>query len=119
MGLKLDSAFDALGHPPRRRTRKDRKLFRLQANLDKARLLTIDARNNFLLSQIGSECLFEVLIQCYERGATKVTSNLPCQEWTLISSSERPIGVIPDRIAHHVHIKEAVGRFYRRKQSRS
>ena len=119
MGLKLDSAFDALRHPPIRRTRKDRKLFRLQANLDKARLLTIDARNNFLLSQIGSECLFEVLIQCYERGATKVTSNLPCQEWTLISSSERPIGVNPDRIAHHVHIKEAVGRFYRRKQSRS
>ena len=153
MGLKLDSAFDALRHPPIRRTRKDRKLFRLQANLDKARLLTIDARNNFLLSQIGSECLFEVLIQCYERGATKVTSNrllknsfpscsaelreriefgtkgnrivfqqpanLPCQEWTLISSSERPIGVIPDRIAHHVHIKEVVGKFYRLKQSRS
>ena len=119
MGLKLDSAFDALGHPSIRRTREDRKLFRLQANLTNARLLIIDEHDYFPLSQIGSECLFEILIQCYERGATKVTSNLPCQEWTLISSSERPIGVNPDRIAHHVHIKEAVGRFYRRKQSRS
>ena len=119
MGLKLDSAFDALGHPSIRRTREDRKLFRLQADLANARLLIIDKHDYFPLSQIGSECLFEVLIQCYERGATKVTSNLLCQEWTLILSSDRPIGAIPNRIAHHVHIMEVNGEIFRLKQSRS
>ena len=36
---------------------------------------------------VGSELLFEVFSQRYERGATLVTSNLPFDEWT--SSSAR------------------------------
>lgn len=34
------------------------------------------------LSLTGSELLFEVLSQCYERGSTVVTSNLPFEDWT-------------------------------------
>jgi IstB-like ATP binding protein len=32
----------------------------------------------------GSELLFEVFSQRYERGATLVTSNLPFDEWTSV-----------------------------------
>ena len=39
------------------------------------------------LSQTGAELLFGVISQCYERGSTLVTSNLPFEEWT--SGSDR------------------------------
>jgi len=41
---------------------------------------------------VGSELLFEVFSQRYERGATLVTSNLPFDEWTSIFGSERLTG---------------------------
>jgi IstB-like ATP binding protein len=43
---------------------------------------------------IGSELLFEVFSQRYERGATLVTSNLPFDEWTSIFGSERLTGCL-------------------------
>ena len=36
---------------------------------------------------VGSELLFEVFSQRYERGATLVTSNLPFDEWTSVFGS--------------------------------
>jgi DNA replication protein DnaC len=38
---------------------------------------------------VGSDLLFEVFSQRYERGSTLVTSNLPFDEWTSIFGSER------------------------------
>src|SRR5208283_305131 len=52
---------------------------------------------------VGSELLFEVFSQRYERGATLVTSNLPFDEWTSIFGSERLTGALLDRLTHHVH----------------
>jgi DNA replication protein DnaC len=34
------------------------------------------------LSKTGAELLFELNSQCYERGSTLITSNLPFEEWT-------------------------------------
>jgi len=45
---------------------------------------------------VGSELLFEVFSQRYERGATLVTSNLPFDEWTSIFGSERLTGALLD-----------------------
>ena len=56
---------------------------------------------------VGSELLFEVFSQRYERGATLVTSNLPFDEWTSIFGSERLTGAMLDRLTHHVHILES------------
>ena len=56
---------------------------------------------------VGSELLFEVFSQRYERGATLVTSNLPFDEWTSIFGSERLTGALLDRLTHHVHILES------------
>ena len=69
------------------------------------------APNPFL--PIGSELLFEVFSQRYERGATLVTSNLPFEEWTSIFGSERLTGALLDRLTHHVHILEMNGESYR------
>ena len=66
----------------------------------------------------GSELLFEVFSQRYERGSTLVTSNLPFQEWTEVLGSERLTGALLDRLTHHVHILEMNGESYRLKQSK-
>ena len=62
---------------------------------------------------VGSELLFEVFSQRYERGSTLVTSNLPFDEWTSIFGSERLTGALLDRLTHHVHILEMNGESYR------
>ena len=58
---------------------------------------------------VGSELLFEVFSQRYERGATLVTSNLPFDEWTSVFGAERLTGALLDRRTHHVHILEMNG----------
>lgn len=82
-------------------------------------MLIVDELGYVPLSQTGSELLFEVFSQRYERGASIVTSNLPFQEWTAVLASERLTGVLLDRITHHVHILEMNGESYRLKQSHS
>ena len=99
--------------------RGEKRLLRLQAQLAKVGLLIIDELGYVPLSQTGSELLFEVFSQRYERGATIVTSNLPFQEWTSVFASERLTGALLDRITHHVHILEMNAESYRLKQSRT
>jgi len=65
------------------------------------------------LAVFGSELLFEVFSQRYERGATLVTSNLPFDEWTSVFGSERLTGALLDRLTHHVHILEMNGESFR------
>ena len=70
------------------------------------------------LSTTGSELLFEVFSQRYERGSILVTTNLPFGEWTEVFGSERLTGALLDRLTHHVHILEMNGDSYRLKRSR-
>ena len=70
------------------------------------------------LSTTGSELLFEVFSQRYERGSILVTTNLPFHEWTEVFGSERLTGALLDRLTHHVHILEMNGANYRLKHSR-
>gem|GEM_PF-3075101 len=70
------------------------------------------------LSKTGSELLFEVFSQRYERGSTLVTSNLPFDEWSEVFGSERLTGALLDRFTHRVHILEMNGESFRLKQSR-
>jgi hypothetical protein len=67
-------------------------------------LLIVDVLGYVPFTAIGSELLFEVFSQRYERGATLVTSNLPFDEWTSVFGSERLTGALLDRLTHHVRI---------------
>ena len=97
--------------------RDEKRLLRFQKQLAKYSLLVIDELGFVPLSKTGAELLFEVFSQRYERGATLVTSNLPFDEWTGISGSERLTGALLDRLTHHVHILEMNGESYRLNQS--
>ena len=66
------------------------------------KLLIVDELGYVPFTAVGSELLFEVFSQRYERGATLVTSNLPFDEWTSVFGSERLTGALLDRLTHHV-----------------
>ena len=67
-------------------------------------------------SQTGSELLFEVISQRYERSSTLVTSNLAFEDWTCVFASKRLTGALLDHLTHHVHLLRLNGDSYRLKQ---
>ena len=93
--------------------RDERRLRALQKHLNTVKLLIVDELGYVPFTAVGSELLFEVFSQRYERGATLVTSNLPFDEWSSIFGSERLTGALLDRLTHHVHILEMNGESYR------
>jgi DNA replication protein DnaC len=97
--------------------RDEKRLLRLQRELQAAKLLIIDELGYVPLSPTGAELLFEVFSQRYEHGSTVVTSNLPFEEWTSVLGSERLTGALLDRLTHHVHILTMNGESYRLTQS--
>ena len=99
--------------------RDEKRLLKLQAQLQNVKLLIVDELGYVPLSQVGAELLFEVFSQRYERGSIIVTSNLPFEEWPSVFRSERLTGALLDRLTHHVHILEMNGESYRLKQSTS
>lgn len=102
-----------------REARDEKRLLKLQHQLQAYNLLVVDELGYVPLSSTGAELLFEVFSQRYERGSTMVTSNLPFEEWAGVFGSERLTGALLDRLTHHVHILELNGESYRLKHSRS
>ena len=97
--------------------RDERRLLKLQRELQSVKLLIIDELGYVPLSSTGAELLFETFSQRYERGSTMVTSNLPFEDWTSILGSERLTGALLDRLTHHVSILTMNGDSYRLRQS--
>ncbi len=95
----------------------EKRLLRYQKQMASYELLIVDELGFVPLSKSGTELLFEIFSQRYERGSTLVTSNLPFQEWTEVLGSERLTGALLDRLTHHVHILEMNSESYRLKQS--
>jgi DNA replication protein DnaC len=97
--------------------RDERRLLKMQRELQAVKLLIIDELGYVPLSATGAELLFETFSQRYERGSTIVTSNLPFEDWTSVLGSERLTGALLDRLTHHVSILAMNGDSYRLKQS--
>ena len=97
--------------------RDERRLLKLQRDLQAVKLLIVDELGYVPLSPTGAELLFEIFSQRYERGSTIVTSNLPFEDWTSVLGSERLTGALLDRLTHHVSILTMNGDSYRLKQS--
>jgi DNA replication protein DnaC len=97
--------------------RDERRLLKLQRDLQAVKLLIVDELGYVPLSPTGAELLFEVLSLRYERGSTIITSNLPFEDWTSVLGSERLTGALLDRLTHHVQILTMNGDSYRLKQS--
>jgi DNA replication protein DnaC len=98
--------------------RGERRLQRLQKQLQRLQLLVLDELGYVPFTKTGAELLFEVISQAYERHSLMVTSNLPFEEWTEIFGSERLTGALIDRLTHRCHILEANGKSYRLRQAK-
>jgi len=98
--------------------RDDRQLMRLKGQLAKLDLLILDELGYVPASKLGSELLFDVISQAYERTSIIVTTNLPFEQWTEVLDNERLTGAALDRLTHRCHILEADGESYRLKDAR-
>jgi DNA replication protein DnaC len=99
--------------------RDEKRLLKLQTQLQACKLLIVDELGYVPLSPTGAELLFETFSRRYEQGSTIITSNLPFEEWTSVFGSERLTGALLDRLTHHVHILQLNGESYRLKASQS
>lgn len=97
--------------------RDEKRLLRLQRELQAVKLLIVDELGYVPLSPTGAELLFEVFSQRYARGSTIVTSNLPFEDWTSVLGSERLTGALLDRLTHHIRVLTMNGDSYRLRQS--
>ena len=98
--------------------RDEKRLLRLQRELQAPKLLIVDELGYVPLSSTGAELLFEVFSHRCERGSTLVTSNLPIDQWTRVFGCERLTGALLDRLTHHVHRLDMQGESYRLKNSK-
>jgi DNA replication protein DnaC len=99
--------------------REERRLQRLQKQLQRLQLLVIDELGYVPFSKIGAQLLFEVVGRAYEQQSLMITTNLPFQQWTEVFGSERLTGALLDRLTHRCHIIEANGESYRLRQAKN
>lgn len=98
-------------------TQKTYQLDKFLRQLAKVDLLICDELGYLSFSRSGSELLFRILADRYERGSTLITSNLPFSEWGTIFQGERMTAALLDRLTHHCDIFEMNGDSYRFKES--
>lgn len=65
----------------------------------------------------GSQLLFQVIAECYEKRSLILTTNLEFSKWNCIFYDEKLTSAIIDRIIHHSHLIIFSGSSYRLKHS--
>jgi len=92
-------------------------LSKFRDKLRKMDLLILDEVGYVPFSQTGSELLFNVIADCYERQSVVVTSNLEFGQWTSIFGDTKLTSALVDRLVHHAHILSFTGESFRLKQA--
>lgn len=72
--------------------------------LNKADLLICDEWGYVPLDRVGSQLLFEVISECYERKPVIINTNIEFSRWVNVFYDEQMTGAIIDRILHHCHL---------------
>ena len=90
---------------------------RLLKQIEKADLLICDEWGYIPFAKEGSQLLFQVISQCYERRSLIITTNLEFSKWNGIFYDEKLTSAIIDRVIHHSHLLIFTGDSYRLKNS--
>lgn len=93
------------------------ELNKLLKQLNKLDLLICDEWGYLPLDIDGSQLLFQVIADCYERRSVIITTNLEFSKWNNIFYNERLTSAIIDRLIHHSHLLIYPGPSHRLKNS--
>jgi DNA replication protein DnaC len=79
-------------------------------------LLCIDELGYLPIDKFGADCLFQIISQRYERGATAITTNRVYKHWAAIFNNDSVLtSALLDRLLHHADTISIEGRSYRSK----
>lgn len=97
--------------------RELRDLNRLIQRYSRYDLLILDELGYIPFSKEGSELLFQVLAERYEKGSIMITTNLGFADWTQVFGDPVITATLLDRLTHKAHIIDCMWESYRLKQS--
>lgn len=89
------------------------ELKKLMSQLTKLDLLICDEWGYVPFEKGGSQLLFQVISECYERRSVIITTNLEFSKWNGIFYDEKLTSAIIDRLVHHSHLLVFQGTSYR------
>jgi len=72
--------------------------------LDKAKLIILDEYGYVPLDRTGSQLLFEIISDCYERKSLILNTNLEFSRWVNVLYDEQMTAAMLDRLLHHCHL---------------
>lgn len=93
--------------------RKQGTLEKLVNELRKQDLLILDEWGYVPVDRDGSQMLFRIVADSYERKSLILTTNLEFSKWGSVFTDEQMAAAMIDRLAHHGHLLMFSGRSYR------
>lgn len=85
--------------------------------IEQAALLICDEWGYVPFEKEGSQLLFQVISECYEKRSLIITTNLEFSKWNGIFYDEKLTSAIIDRVIHHSHLLIFTGGSYRLRNS--
>lgn len=95
---------------------KDLRLSKFTAQITKLDLVVFGELGFIPFTKDGSQLLFQLCSDLYERVSIIVTTNLRFGDWNSIFGEERMTAALLDRLTHKAHIIEVLGESYRFRQ---
>jgi len=89
------------------------ELKRFMKQIEKVDLLICDEWGYVPFEKDGSQLLFQVISECYEKRSVIITTNLEFSKWNGIFYDEKLTSAIVDRLVHHSHLLVFHGQSYR------
>lgn len=97
--------------------KKNGTLSTLMKKLSQAELVICDEWGYVPLDRTGSQLLFEVIAECYERKTLIINTNIEFSRWINVFYDEQMTGAILDRVLHHCHLLLFPGQSNRMRES--
>ncbi|WP_279386449.1 ATP-binding protein [Paenibacillus xerothermodurans] len=89
----------------------------LMSEIQRCQLLILDEWGYIPVDKEGSQLLFRVIADSYERRSSVITTNLQFSKWGSVFTDDQMAAAMIDRLAHHAHLLVFEGESYRMKHA--